>query len=108
MDYTITLIKNIRKLLKDVPIFYVSVVPCYVYKSAWADIAVSNQLVQKWCEKTSDVYYIALNTKFRLADGTPNRSLFRDQLHPNEAGYALWKKYVAKRVVKEVKKRANK
>ena len=105
---TITLLKNIRKELKSIPIFYVSVVPCYVYKSAWADISVSNQLVQKWCEKTSDVYYIALNTKFRLADGTPNRSLFRDQLHPNEAGYALWKKYVAKRVVKEVKKRAKK
>ena len=105
---TISLLKKIKKELKGIPLFYVSVVPCYVFKSAWSETAVSNQLVQNWCEKTSDVYYIALNTKFQLANGTPNRVLFRDQLHPNEAGYALWKKYVAKRVIKEVKKRAKK
>ena len=101
---TIELLKRIKKKLKNTPIFYVSIVPCWARKGAWNEIAQSNKLVSKFCKKTSYVYYIDVASAIKNKDGTPDPVYFSDGLHPSAKGYAVWKKLV----VKEVKKRATK
>ena len=102
---TIRLLKKIHKKLKNVPIWYVSICPCWSRKNGWKDIKISNSLVRQYCKKTKDVYYIDIASAFMAADGTPDKSLFLDQLHPNAKGYQIWKKLVAKKVKKKLKKR---
>lgn len=102
---TIQLLKLVKASLKKTPIYYVSIVPCWLRKNAWEDIAVSNALVKSYCDNAKYVNYIDMATPFLASDGTPNKALFKaDQLHPNEKGYALWKKRVAKVVKKQLKK----
>lgn len=102
---TIQLLKLVKASLKKTPIYYVSIVPNWARKNAWEDIAVSNALVKSYCDNAKYVNYIDLVPYFLTADGTPNRDLFKaDQVHPNEAGYAVWKKRVVKVVKKQLKK----
>ncbi|MBO7710690.1 MAG: Ig-like domain-containing protein [Lachnospiraceae bacterium] len=102
---TIRLLKRLKKRLKKTPIFYVGISPCWARKGAWADIATSNRLVREFCSQYANLYYIDIASACAMPDGTPNKALFLDdQLHPSEAGYAVWKRVVAKQVKKVVKK----
>ena len=102
---TIRLLKRLKKRLRKIPIFYIGISPCWSRKDAWQDIAVSNKLVKEFCAQYPNLYYIDIATACAMPDGTPNKALFLDdQLHPNSAGYAVWKRVVAKQVKKVVKK----
>lgn len=104
---TIQFLNRIQKKLKKTPIFYVSVNPCMARRGAWKEIAVSNRLVKQFCKKKSYLYYIDTASAFTRIDGTPDTSMFLwDQLHPNEKGYRIWKKLIAAKVKKVVKKRS--
>ena len=102
---TINLLKAIRRKQKKIPIFYVSVCPCWSRKGAWEEIDRSNNILKEYCETHKNMYFIDIATAFQAADKTPNRNLFIDQLHPNEYGYAIWKKKVGKPVKKLLKKK---
>lgn len=102
---TIHLLKLIRKELRYTPVFYISVNPCYSRQGAWSAIAESNKKMKAYCESQTHMYYIDIASAFALADGKPNPKLFlADQLHPSEAGYAVWKTTVAAYVQKVLKK----
>ena len=102
---TIRLLKRLKKRLRKTPIFYVGISPCWLRKSAWKDIAASNRIVKGFCAQYSNLYYLDIASACAMPDGTPNKALFLDdQLHPNTAGYAVWKRVVAKQVKKVVKK----
>lgn len=104
---TIRLLKRLKKRMWKTPIFYVGISPCWSRKGAWQDIAVSNRLVREFCAQYQNLYYIDIASACAMADGTPNKELFlSDQLHPNAAGYAVWKRVVARPVKKIVKKMA--
>ncbi len=101
---TIRLIKLIRNELQYTPIFYISVNPCYSRQGAWNEIAQSNTQMKTYCESQTHMYYIDIAAAFALSDGKPNSKLFlSDQLHPNEAGYAIWKTTVAGYVKEKLK-----
>ena len=102
---TIRLLNKISRKLKKVPIFYVSINPCWSRKGAWDKIKVSNSLVRKHCAKKKNLYYIDIVAAFARQDGTPDPSLFlSDRLHPSKKGYEVWKKKVALSVKKKLKK----
>ena len=106
-ENTILLLKRITKKLKKTPVFYISVNPCWTRKGAWQEIAVSNNLVRKFCQRKKNLYYIDITEDFSRADGTPDPVLFLpDQLHPSAQGYKIWARKVAKQVKKTVKKRS--
>lgn len=101
---TIRLLNKISKKLKKVPIFYVSINPCWSRTGAWEKIRVSNSLVRKHCARKKNLYYIDIVSASSRADGTPDPSLFlSDRLHPSAKGYAIWKKKVASAVKKKLK-----
>ena len=102
---TIRLLDKISRSLKNTPVFYVSINPCWFRKGAWEKTSVSNQLVQNYCASKKHLYYIDIATTFMDSNGTPNPDFFEsDQLHPNERGYAIWEQLVAKRVKQTVNK----
>ncbi|MDO4523619.1 MAG: Ig-like domain-containing protein, partial [Eubacteriales bacterium] len=102
---TIKLLNGIRRSLPKVPIYYVSITPCYSRQGGWNAIAVSNTLVDIYCDSMENMYFVDLASRISKEDGTPDASYFlSDALHPNEKGYAVWKKLVAKPVVKMLNK----
>lgn len=102
---TIRLLKRLKKRMRKIPIFYVGISPCWSRKKAWQDIAASNKLVKEFCARYPNLYYLDIAAACAMPDGTPNKALFLDdQLHPNTAGYAVWKRVVGKQVKKVVKK----
>ena len=102
---TISLLKAIRQSLKKVPIFYVGISPCWARKGAWQDIAASNSLVRTFCGQETNMYYIDIAAACAARDGTPDPALFlSDRLHPNTAGYQIWKKVIAGQVKKLLRK----
>lgn len=40
--------------------------------------------------KEKNIAFVDIWEKFANADGTPNRTLFHDSVHPNAQGYAVW------------------
>ena len=98
---TILLLKKISKELPKIPLFYVSVNPCWSREGAWQEIRISNGEVKKYCAGKKFLHYIDISGAFAASDGTPDRKLFlEDQLHPSELGYQVWKQKVADRVKK--------
>ena len=96
---TILLLDKISARLKSIPVFYVSINPCWFRKGAWEKIAVSNQIVQNYCSSRNYLYYIDIVTASMDSNGTPDSGYFqKDMLHPNERGYALWERLVARQV----------
>ena len=104
---TITLIRKIRSRLPDVPIYYVGICPCHARPKAWPLIKISNHLVKQFCMLKKDIYYLDVASAACLPDGTPNPDYFKpDRLHPNDAGYLIWKRVVAGAVRKELNLRS--
>ena len=105
----ILLLKKISKKLKNTPIFYISINPCWSRKGAWKKIAVSNRIVRDFCERKKNLYYIDIVPAFSGHDGTPNPAYYlADKLHPSELGYDLWKQLVANQVKNTARKNLRK
>ena len=94
-ENTVELIKKIRVSLPATTIFYVGVNPCWARKNAWTAIEKSNMIMKQYCGTQANMYYIDIASYFKAPDGTPDQTLFADQLHPNAAGYAIWAQVVA-------------
>jgi lysophospholipase L1-like esterase len=52
-------------------------------------LAVNALLAQRFAH-VPYVAFLDLGSRFLTADGTLPRSLFPDETHPNETGYAIW------------------
>ena len=102
---TILLLKKISRKLKNIPVFYVSINPCWARKGSWEKISISNQLVKSFCDRRKNLYYIDIVFAFTDAKGTPDKTLFlEDQLHPSKKGYAIWERLVADQVKKTARR----
>ena len=99
---TIRLLKLIRSELNNVPVFYVSICPCWGRRSNWRAIRVSNRKMKAYCRHAKNIYYLDVESEFLDEDSKPDRTLYKvDQIHPNRNGYRIWEKVVAAKV-KEV------
>ncbi len=103
------LLRLLKKSIKKVPIYYVSIYPCWYRPHAWDDIKVSNELIRAYCGTKKYLNFIDLTQALTNEDGTPKKDLFAaDLLHLNARGYKIWKKLVANVVKKDLKAAAKK
>ena len=54
-----------------------------------------NDLIQAYCDKTENLYFIDTVPTFLNEKGLPKTEWFiRDQLHLNETGYTVWNQLI--------------
>lgn len=94
------LLKRLQKALPGVPIYYVSICQTIKRSDAYEVVALSNSIVQKYCSTSKDLHFIDIASHF-WKNGELDETLYmEDGVHPNTAGYKIWKKYVAEKVKK--------
>lgn len=95
----------IERILADKPevhFVYVPIKPSSSRWDYWPKMKEANQLIKKYNEQHERLHYVDLATPVLNDQGTPDDSLFRDDLlHLNEAGYDRWNK-VLRPVLKEL------
>ena len=101
----ILLLSKLRSALKKTPVYYISVCPCPGRPEAGRQISDCNARVRKWCSAKANVYYIDAASYISKNGIAQEQYYLSDGLHPNSAGYAVWKKRVAQVIVKSLKKK---
>ena len=101
----ILLLKKLSSSLKKIPIYYISVCPCPGRPEAGEEISVCNAKIKKWCSAKPYVYYLNAASYVSKDGEAYEKYYLSDGLHPNNAGYAVWKKRVAQVVVRSLKKK---
>jgi hypothetical protein len=88
---------EVREVAAKTPLFFFEITPTSSRFHVWNEIKQANALIQEYCEKTDNTYFIATAEHF-LINGQPNDALFvEDKLHLNADGYQLWAKIVKQR-----------
>ena len=88
-------VNQVRIKHPDIPIMQISITPTKSRWRHWKKIKRINDLMQAYCEKTNNLYYINTVTKFLNEEGKPKAEWFiSDQLHLNKTGYAEWNKII--------------
>lgn len=96
-----TLVDQIRERNPDTPVFWIETTPTPSRWHAIDRIRSANRKIKRYCERNPDLHFIDTYRAFVGPDGTPDSTLFRnDMLHLNRDGYALWAK-VIKQSLKE-------
>ena len=71
---------------KDLPLVWSGIMPAYSVKIDPAQITAANRAIQEICAARGNCIYV--DTQELLSAGGAN--LFRDGVHPNDQGYAIW------------------
>ena len=78
-------------MFPEANIYYLSITRCAGHFAFnWESHEKSNQLVQDFCSKTERVYYLDIMGLY----GDDYGSYQQDGLHPNQAGYDLFKQII--------------
>jgi len=86
-----TLVKKIRKRNPGTPVCWIEITPTPSRWHVSEEIRKANSLIEGYCEKNSDLHFIATFDRFTTPESMPDSSLFRqDMLHLNREGYLLW------------------
>ena len=97
------LIKQIRTIHREIPIFAIETTPTRSRWKAWPKISLANDLIKEYCESKDNLYYISTRNYYIGDDGLPTEEFFiRDKLHLNRKGYALWGEIIKKNLKKIV------
>nr|MCU0407560.1 GDSL-type esterase/lipase family protein [Bacteroidales bacterium] len=95
------IVKKIRKSHPDTPVFWIAVTPSAARWKVWDKISEAGKLIEDFCLKSENLYYIRTASAFLGASGTPREELFiKDKLHLNEDGYAIWTSIIKKELMK--------
>ena len=87
----INLIEDYLQMFPEANIYYLSITRCAGHFAFnWESHEKSNQLVQDFCSKTERVYYLDIMGLY----GDDYGSYQQDGLHPNQAGYDLFKQLI--------------
>ncbi len=85
------LVSRIREHTPDAPVFWIETTPTPSRWHASGRIRDANRKIQKYCDRNPDLYFIETRGAFILPSGSPDSTLFRnDMLHLNRKGYRLW------------------
>ena len=88
-------VKQVRAKHPQVPIMQIAITPTQSRWKYWEEINQVNEMIKAYCEKTTNLYYIDTVPTFLNSNGQPVSEWFiQDQLHLNEAGYAVWSKLI--------------
>ena len=97
------LIKQIRTIHREIPIFAIETTPTRSRWKAWPKISLANDLIKEYCESMDSLYYISTRNHYIGDNGLPTEEFFiRDKLHLNRKGYALWGEIIKKNLKKIV------
>ncbi len=84
-------IRQIRKSHPKTPVFWIEVTPTPARWTYWGRISEASRLINEYCNKTRNLYFISTSQMFIGIDGKPVVELFKnDNLHLNATGYKLW------------------
>jgi lysophospholipase L1-like esterase len=87
--------QGVHRRLPDTRVAFISIKPSPARRALISRARAANQLVREYADAHPGVEYIDVFTPMLGADGSPRRDLFRtDDLHLNEAGYALWRSLI--------------
>lgn len=87
------LIEHILADKPEVHFVYVPIKPSSSRWDYWPKMKETNQLIKKYNNQHDRLHYVDLATPVLNGEGTPDDSLFRDDLlHLNEGGYEKWNK----------------
>lgn len=87
LEFTDRLIRD----FPDVKLVFVPIKPSSSRWEMWPQMKEANQHIKDHLDQNNQFYYVDLATPLLKPDGTPDDSLFLDDLlHLNEDGYAKW------------------
>ena len=87
----IALIKDYLEMFPDANIYYLSITRCAGYFAFnWESHEKSNSLLKEFCDSTDRVHYLDIMGLY----GEDYASYQQDGLHPNQAGYDLFKNLI--------------
>jgi lysophospholipase L1-like esterase len=92
-------VQVVRSELPEVRIAYISIKPSPLRAALIPRIREANSLLSAYVRTLENAEYIDVFSAMLGPDGLPRAELFRgDQLHMNDAGYALWQKLIGSRL----------
>lgn len=80
----------IREKLGKVPIIYIGAKPCPFREKIMPAMREYNRLVEEMAQKDPHIRYLGVWDPFLNAEGRPDPKLFKDGVHFNAEGYAIW------------------
>ncbi len=84
-------VKTVRKKFPDTPVFWIAITPTESRWEVWPQIQEANNLIDIYCKKNLNLYYISTEDHFLNVQGAPKNDLFLDDLlHLNAKGYSMW------------------
>jgi lysophospholipase L1-like esterase len=84
-------IKTIRKNFPESPIFWIGITPTERRWDVWPQIREANRLIQNYCHRNRNLFYIDTEKHFLNDNGLPKTELFvDDKLHLSREGYKVW------------------
>lgn len=91
-----TFVTKVHDALPDARIVYIAIKPSPSRWNLHEKIEQVNQGIAQACSRESYLRFVDIYTPMLNAKGEPRPELFReDQLHMNDAGYALWRPLLA-------------
>jgi lysophospholipase L1-like esterase len=90
-----SLAKKVHAALPQTKIFFVSLFPTVARQKLDDKMKQANTLIEAFIKTDPRLGYIDTRTRMTAADGGPRPELLRaDNLHMNDAGYAIWNEIV--------------
>jgi lysophospholipase L1-like esterase len=87
--------EGVHGRLPETRILFISIKPSPARRALIRKARAANDLVRAYADEHPLVDYVDVFTPMLAADGSPRAELFRkDELHLNDAGYALWRKII--------------
>lgn len=94
----------VRKKFPTTPIYSIAVTPTPRRWKVWTETQKANKLIKKYCEASSNLYFIDTERDFLTDSNQPKPELFRDDnLHLNDDGYKLWSKIIKSEIDRTLK-----
>lgn len=101
LNRTINLYKSIRAKLPNTPIVYISIKPSPSRDKFRAKAIASNQLIEKYLAGEQNVVFVDIFKPMLTKKGALRPELFlEDMLHMNAQGYAIWRKAIEPKLIK--------
>ncbi|MBN2376402.1 MAG: hypothetical protein JXD22_08375 [Sedimentisphaerales bacterium] len=102
-------VSRVHTELPKTKIIYISIKPSGSRWNLWPKMKQANEMIQKYSEENTFLYYADCATCLLTDKGEPNDVLFlKDRLHLNEKGYAKWKTALTPLLAEALKKEKKK
>ncbi len=88
------LVERLRQSDPKLPILMLAIKPSPYFAARLERQREANRRLRAYCEATPGLFFIDVASPLLDAQGRPRPELYRDGLHLNAAGYALWRERV--------------